>query len=93
MCPVYSLHIVVCSKKNMYFIYQILYIFYLIYFTDLSVSATVRHPLIFFVTFAINQHQGFVSSVTSPSANQQPVIHKFECHSFKSIADKGTDRL
>ena len=29
-------------------------------FTDLSVSATVglRHPLIFFVAIALNQHQG-----------------------------------
>ena len=45
-------------------------------FTDLSVSATVRHPLILFVAFAIIQHQGSLLSVTSRSANQQPAVHK-----------------
>ena len=46
------------------------------YYTDLSVSVTVRHPLIIFVVFANNKHQGSLSSVTSPPANQQPAIHK-----------------
>ena len=45
-------------------------------FTDLSVSATIRHPLIFFGTCAIIQHQGSLSPVTSQSANQQPAIYK-----------------
>ena len=41
-------------------------------FTDLLVSATIRHTLIVFVTFPIIP----LLSVTSPSANQQPDIHK-----------------
>ena len=39
-------------------------------------SVTVRHPLNFFVAFANIKHQGSLSSVTSPPASQQQVIHK-----------------
>ena len=42
---------------------------------DLSVSTRI-YPLINLVAFAVNQHQGSLSSVTSPPANQQPAIHK-----------------
>ena len=47
-----------------------------IYYTDLLVSVTVRHPLIIFVAFAINKHHGSLSSVTSPPASQQASIHE-----------------
>ena len=36
----------------------------------------MRHPLIFFVAFAINQHQGSLSFSTSLPAYQQPAILK-----------------
>ena len=39
------------------------------------ISECHSHPLGFFVAFENNQHQGSLPSVTSPSANQQPVFH------------------
>ena len=41
-----------------------------------AISECHSHPLRFCVAFTHIQHQGSLSSVTSPSANQQPAIHK-----------------
>ena len=40
------------------------------------ISECHSHPLGFFVAFGNIQHQGSLSSLTSPSANQRPAIHK-----------------
>ena len=41
-----------------------------------AISECHNHPLRFCAAFTHIQHQGSLSSVTSPSANQQPAIHK-----------------
>ena len=41
-----------------------------------AISECHSHPLRFCVAFTHIQHQGSLSSVTSPSSNQQPAIHK-----------------
>ena len=41
-----------------------------------AISECHSHSLRFCVAFTHIQHQGSLSSVTSPSANQQPAIHK-----------------
>ena len=40
------------------------------------ISECHSHTLVFCVAFAHIQHQGFLSSVMSPSANQQSAFHK-----------------
>ena len=56
---------------------KIFSVFYRAY-TDLhsAISECHSHPLRFSVACTHIQHQGSLSSVTSPSANQQPAIHK-----------------
>ena len=46
------------------------------YVVHWAISECHSHPLRFCVAFTHIQHQGSLSSVTSPSANQQPAIHK-----------------
>ena len=45
-------------------------------YSTLSYRECHSHPLRFCVASTHIQHQGSLLSVTSPSANQQPVIHK-----------------